>query len=188
MPELPRESLAMEYYEDDVNKMSDIARSDSGLSTIHDATGGDPSGSPRWKANMAMGGDQELIATLRTRAGGVWGAVTLYREPDQPLFDAAEKRFMQQAASQLAEGVRRALLFGEATDLGVRTLDLLYDAMEAVRRAVRRCQSGSTRQPDTTLTNGSKIFAPTSAWRSLRQRDPTPSRFPLLKHVIGCGR
>ena len=29
MPELPRESLAMEYYEDDVNKMSDVARSDS---------------------------------------------------------------------------------------------------------------------------------------------------------------
>jgi DNA-binding CsgD family transcriptional regulator len=116
MPELPRESLAMEYYEDDVNKMSDVARSDSGLSTIHDATGGDPAGSPRWQANMAMGGDQELVAALRTRAGGVWGAVSLYREPDQPLFDAGEKQFMRQAASHLAEGARRALLFGEATD------------------------------------------------------------------------
>jgi len=116
MPELPRESLAMEYYQDDVNKMSDVARSDSGLSTIHDATGGEPSGSPRWQANMAMGGDQELVAALRTRAGGVWGAVSLYREPDQPLFDAAEKRFMRQAAVHLAEGARRALLFGEATD------------------------------------------------------------------------
>jgi DNA-binding CsgD family transcriptional regulator len=116
MPELPRESLAMEYYEDDVNKMSDVARSGSGVSTIHDASGGDPSGSPRWKANVAMGGDQELVAALRTRAGGVWGAVSLYREPDQPMFDAAEKRFMQQAAIHLAEGARRALLFGEATD------------------------------------------------------------------------
>ena len=116
MPELPRESLAMEYYADDVNKMSDVARSESGLSTIHDATGGDPSASPRWQANMAMGGDQELVVALRTRAGGVWGAVSLYREPDQPLFDAAEKQFMQQAAFHLAEGARRALLFGEATD------------------------------------------------------------------------
>jgi DNA-binding CsgD family transcriptional regulator len=116
LPELPRESLAMEYYEDDVNRMSDVARSDSGVSTIHDATGGDPSGSPRWRANMAMGGDQELVAALRTRAGGVWGAVSLYREPDQPLFDNAEKRFMRQAATHLAEGARRALLFGEATD------------------------------------------------------------------------
>jgi DNA-binding CsgD family transcriptional regulator len=116
MPELPRESLALEYYEDDVNKMSDVARSDSGVSTIHDATGGDPSGSPRWRANMEMGGDQELVAALRTRTGGVWGAVSLYREPDQPLFDADDKRFMRQAALYLAEGARRALLFGEATD------------------------------------------------------------------------
>lgn len=116
MPELPRESLAMEYYADDVNKMSDVARSESGLSTIHDATGGDPSASPRWQANMAMGGDQELVVALRTRAGGVWGAISLYREPDQPLFDAADKQFMQQAAGHLAEGARRALLFGEATD------------------------------------------------------------------------
>ncbi|GAC1608790.1 MAG: hypothetical protein NVS3B26_07180 [Mycobacteriales bacterium] len=116
MPELPRESLAMQYYEDDVNKMSDVARSDTGVSTIHDATGGDPSRSPRWKANVAMGGDQELVAALRTRTGAVWGAVSLYRERDQPLFDAAEKRFMQRAATHLAEGARRALLFGEATD------------------------------------------------------------------------
>ncbi|MEO7235445.1 MAG: helix-turn-helix transcriptional regulator [Lapillicoccus sp.] len=116
MPELPRELLAMEYYGDDVNKMSDIARSDSGLSTIHDATGGDPSRSPRWRANMAIGGDQELVAALRTRDGGVWGAVSLYREPDQPLFDDAEKHFIQKAATHLAEGARRALLFGEATD------------------------------------------------------------------------
>jgi DNA-binding CsgD family transcriptional regulator len=116
MPELSRESLAMEYYQDDVNKMSDVARSGSGVSTIHDATGGDPSDSPRWRANMAMGGDQELVAALRTRRGGVWGAVSLYREPDQPLFDAAEKRFMGLAATHLAEGARRALLFGEATD------------------------------------------------------------------------
>lgn len=116
VPELPRESLANEYYEDDVNKMSEVARNESGLSTIHDATGGDPSGSPRWKANMEMGGDQEMVAALRTASGDVWGAVSLYREPDRPLFDLAEKQFMREAAVFLAEGARRALLFGEATD------------------------------------------------------------------------
>lgn len=116
LPELPREALAREYYADDVNKISDVARSDSGLSTIHDATGGDPSSSPRWQAKVQLGGDQEMVAALRTRTGGAWGAVSLYREPDQPLFDATEKRFVQQAATHLAEGARRALLFGEATD------------------------------------------------------------------------
>ncbi len=116
MPELPPESLALEYYGDDVNQLADVARSQTGLSTIHDATGGDPSGSARWQANMQMGGDQELVAALRTRSGEAWGAVSLYREPGEPMFDDAEKRFMRQAAVRLADGARRALLFGEAVD------------------------------------------------------------------------
>lgn len=116
MPELPPESLALEYYEDGVNKIIDVARSPSGISTLHEATGGDPSGSARWQSNIALGGDQELVAALRTRGGEVWGAVTLYREVDRPMFDAREKAFVGQAAARLAEGARRALLFGEATD------------------------------------------------------------------------
>lgn len=116
MPELPRDSLALEYYAQDVNQIADVARSASGLSTLHEATGGDPRRSPRWQANIEMGGDQELIAALRTRAGEAWGALGLYRESDQPLFDEAEKRFIRAAAPHLAEGARRSLLFGEATD------------------------------------------------------------------------
>ncbi|MEJ7741608.1 MAG: LuxR C-terminal-related transcriptional regulator [Nocardioidaceae bacterium] len=116
MPTFPAESLALEYYGDDVNKIVDIARSQSGVSTVHDATGGDPSGSPRWQANMEIGGDQEMVAVLRTRTGESWGALGLYREPGQPMFDETEKRFVQQVAPYLAEGARRSLLFGEATE------------------------------------------------------------------------
>jgi DNA-binding CsgD family transcriptional regulator len=116
MPEFPAESLALEYYEDDVNKIVDVARSESGISTVHDATGGDPSGSPRWQANIQMGGDQEMVAALRTRTGESWGALGLYRETGQPMFDATEKRFVQEAALHLAEGARRSLIFGEATE------------------------------------------------------------------------
>jgi hypothetical protein len=47
IPELTPEWLIHEYYEDDVNKLADVARSERGLSTLHKATGGDPSGSPR---------------------------------------------------------------------------------------------------------------------------------------------
>ncbi|HEX7189160.1 MAG TPA: helix-turn-helix transcriptional regulator, partial [Actinomycetes bacterium] len=116
MPELPRESLAEEYYGDDVNQIVDVARSSTGISTLHDAMGGDPSSSPRWQANIALGGDQEMIAALRTRAGDVWGALGLYREAERPLFGAADQHFIAQAAPHLAEGARRALLFGEASD------------------------------------------------------------------------
>lgn len=116
MPRIPAEWLAEEYYGDDVNKLADVARSDTGLCTLHEATGGDPSGSPRWQRNMQLGGDQELIARLRAKSGEVWGALGLYREPGQPSFDDADKHFLRAVAPHLAEGARRALLVGEATD------------------------------------------------------------------------
>jgi DNA-binding CsgD family transcriptional regulator len=116
MPELPLEWLELEVYVEDVHDLATVARSDSGISTIHEATGGDPSRSPRWQANAAMGGDQELIAALRTRSGHPWASLALYREPGQPLFDAEETDFIRAAAPLLGEGARRALLVGEAHD------------------------------------------------------------------------
>lgn len=116
LTEFPSEWLMAEYYADDVNHLVDVARSATGLTTLHDATGGDPSGSERWRQNRAMGADQELIVALRTRSGEAWGALGLYREPDRPLFSAAEQRFLCTVAPSLAAGVQRALLVGEATD------------------------------------------------------------------------
>lgn len=116
MPVLPAEWLAEEYYGDDVNKLVDIARSERGISTLHEATGGDPTGSPRWQQNMTLGGDQEMIACLHTKGGEVWGALGLYREPGQPMFDDEDLEFVRGIAPSLAEGARRALLLGEATD------------------------------------------------------------------------
>jgi len=116
MPVLPPESLALEYYGDDVNKLADVARSPSGLSTLHEATGGDPSSSPRWQANIELGGDQELIVGLRTASGHAWGGLGLYRETGAPMFDAEEIGFLRAIAPSLGEGARRALLLGEALD------------------------------------------------------------------------
>lgn len=117
LPEIPHEWLAMEYEEDDFNKMAEVARSAGGLSTLHDATGGDPNRSPRYQhAIVPYGGDQELIAALRTHDGAAWGALGLYREPGRPLFDDEEKAFIRSVAPQLAAGARRGLLVGEATD------------------------------------------------------------------------
>jgi DNA-binding CsgD family transcriptional regulator len=116
VPELPPQWLLHEYYQDDVNKLADVARSKRGISTLHEATGGDPTSSPRWHFNMTLGGDQELIAALRTPAGEAWGALGLYREPGQPQFDDTELAFVRLVAPSLAEGARRALLVGEATD------------------------------------------------------------------------
>jgi DNA-binding CsgD family transcriptional regulator len=114
--ELPEEMLRDEYYDEDVHDLVSVARSASGISTIHDAAGGDPSGSPRWQANMEMGGDQELLVALRTRSGATWGSLGLYRPPGEPSFAPEQLEFLRAVAPSLAEGVRRALLIGEARD------------------------------------------------------------------------
>ena len=116
MAELPPEWLELEYLIEDVHDVASVARSVSGFSTLHDATGGDVAASPRWRANMEMGGDQELIVGLRTRSGEPWAALGLYREVGEPRFDTAEIGFLRAAAPSLGEGARRALLLGEARD------------------------------------------------------------------------
>jgi len=116
MPELPPEMLAMEYAEDDVHDIAGVARSADGVSTLHDAAGGDPARSARWRANMRLGGDQELIAALRTPRGEAWGALTAYRTIGDPRFSPDELAFVRALAPALAEGARRALLTGGARD------------------------------------------------------------------------
>jgi DNA-binding CsgD family transcriptional regulator len=116
LPEFPPEMLSHEYYGDDVNQISDIARSEAGISTLHEATGGDPSSSRTWHMNMEMGGDQEMIAAMRTGAGEVWGAIGLYRAPSEPMFDDEEKSFLTAIAPDLATGARTGLLVGEAKE------------------------------------------------------------------------
>jgi hypothetical protein len=59
MLELPPEWLAHEYFEDDFHKIAEVARSKRGFSTVHEATGGDPSRSPGWNLYVRpYGGDQ----------------------------------------------------------------------------------------------------------------------------------
>jgi DNA-binding CsgD family transcriptional regulator len=116
LEEFPNEWLAAEYYAEDVNQIADVARSTTGISTLHEATNGNPASSPRWHRNMSMGGDQELVARLRTRSGEVWGALGLYRAPQEPMFTQLEKTFVMSVAPALAEGARNALLLGQARE------------------------------------------------------------------------
>jgi DNA-binding CsgD family transcriptional regulator len=117
IPDLPPEWLAHEYFSDDVHKMADVARSERGISTVHEATGGDPSRSLGWREYVQpYGGDQELLVALRTAAGDAWGMMGLYREPGEPMFDRDDFEFVRDVSPYLAEGARRGLLVGEASD------------------------------------------------------------------------
>jgi DNA-binding CsgD family transcriptional regulator len=116
-PEVPPEWLAIEYYDEDVKTFAEGARSERPVATLHEATGGDLSRS-RWYrvALEPHGAEQELRAGLRTNDGVPWAAISLYREPGRPEFDADELALMLELAPYLAEGTRRGLLIGEASD------------------------------------------------------------------------
>src|SRR3954465_1277736 len=70
IPELPREWLAHEYLEDDAHQLAGIARAGPGLSTLHEATGGDPSASARWSRFISPHGGEQgaLVAPLGPKA------------------------------------------------------------------------------------------------------------------------
>lgn len=116
LEEFPAEWLEAEYLVDDLHQLADVARSGVAVSTLHELTGGDPSGTPRWQANMEMGGDQELLLPLRNGRRETFGVLGLYREPGEAMFSAAEKQYLVALAPHLAAGVRRALLAGEAAE------------------------------------------------------------------------
>jgi DNA-binding CsgD family transcriptional regulator len=117
IPEISAEFMAHEYRDDDVLKMASVARSGSGVASIHEATGGDPSRSAGWRAFVQpYGGDQQLMVTLRSKPGEPWGLLALYREAGQPEFDRDEVAFLAAVAGPLAEGARRGLLLGEAAE------------------------------------------------------------------------
>ncbi len=113
--ELPAEMLAHEYLEDDFHKLADVARSVTGISTIHEATDGNPSRSAGWRTFVqAYGGHQEVLVAMRTRAGDTWGVAGFYRAEGQPWFSQDELRFLRDVSPILGEGARRGLLIGEA--------------------------------------------------------------------------
>ncbi|MEX2553963.1 MAG: helix-turn-helix transcriptional regulator [Actinomycetota bacterium] len=112
-----RAVMRWEYLDDDLNKYDEAIRHPRGVQTLHEVTGGDPERSRIYREYMVDEGlAQEMLVALRARSGEFWGTVRLNRGPGQPEFDSDEIEFMAMVAPHLAEGIRRGLLIGEATD------------------------------------------------------------------------
>lgn len=117
LPEIPAEWLGREYAESDFNSMAEVFGSETGVGTLHEATGGRPERSRKFHEEMApLGCDQELLFALRTRDGETWGLIGLYRQVGQPFFDDRDREFVRAASSHLAEGARHGLLLGQAQE------------------------------------------------------------------------
>lgn len=113
----PGDYMRWELLADDFIKIADVVRDPRGVLTLHEATDGQPERSPIYVDFMVPNGmAQELVVALRSSAGENWATMRLNRAPGEPMFSEHEINFMSAAAPLIAEGVRRGLLVGEATD------------------------------------------------------------------------
>jgi DNA-binding CsgD family transcriptional regulator len=110
---------AMMEYElgDEPNSARAVATNPNGIQTLHEVTGGDLEKSWAYREYYQPRGlEQELLLAIRTSSGETWGSMTLVRARGRPLFDGIEMSFLRTVAPNLAQGVKRGLLVGEAND------------------------------------------------------------------------
>src|SRR4051794_28232234 len=99
-----------EFLVPDYLKFADIAVSGRPVADLHEATGGRPGRSARWREyRTATGFGSEVRATF-TLGDATWGIGQFDRLGDSPRFSEQEKAWLERVAPVLAHGLRRALL------------------------------------------------------------------------------
>src|SRR3954451_580306 len=97
-----------EFLVPDYLKYADIARSGHRVADIHDATGGRPGRSPRFKQYSAATGFRSEVRLVFTVDGAAWGLAQLNRLTGR--FSDDEKAWLERAAASIARGLRLAMV------------------------------------------------------------------------------
>src|SRR3954451_13080739 len=129
-----------EFLVPDVLKYRDIARSGRRVADIHDATGGRPERSPRFKQYSAATGFSSEVRLAFTVGNGAWGLGQLNRLSGR--FTDDEKAWLELAAASIGRGLRRAMVAQPASPStsmrgpGIVLLDGCGRMVSATREAV----------------------------------------------------
>jgi DNA-binding CsgD family transcriptional regulator len=108
--------LENEFLRDDAVKFTGLARGHSPVDSLRAATGGKLIRSPRYQEILEpLDLGDELRAALMV-GSKCWGFMCLHRERSGPDFTPAEAAFLAKLTPHLAEGLRAALLVGDARD------------------------------------------------------------------------
>jgi DNA-binding CsgD family transcriptional regulator len=99
-----------EYAVEDVNKFADLARAGRKTATLHDATGGHPERSPRFRDLLTHAGLGPELRSAFVADGAVWGALILVRRAGSPEFEPHEVDVLEAASPLFARAVRRGLV------------------------------------------------------------------------------
>jgi DNA-binding CsgD family transcriptional regulator len=99
------------------NRISDVVRHPRGIQTATELVHAHPDRAHEYREVLAsIGAEHEVLVALQAGDGAYWGAVYVTREPGRPDFSYEEVEFLRLVAPRLAEGVRRGLLLGEASE------------------------------------------------------------------------
>jgi DNA-binding CsgD family transcriptional regulator len=119
--ELPAEQCQphwdYEFLVPDYLKYVDIARSGRRVADIHDATGGRPDRSPRFKQYSAATGFRSEVRLVFTVGNAAWGLGQLNRLSGR--FSDDEKAWLERAAAVIGRGLRQAMVAEPASALGL---------------------------------------------------------------------
>jgi DNA-binding CsgD family transcriptional regulator len=97
-----------EFLVPDYIKYADVARSGRRVADIHDATGGRPERSPRFKQFSAATGYRAEVRLAFTAGDGAWGIAQLNRVHGR--FSDDEKAWLERASAAIGRGLRRAMV------------------------------------------------------------------------------
>lgn len=124
-----------EFEVPDFNKFADLARSNRPVADLHEATGGRPERSARWRILHDYGSyDAELRGAL-TAGGRTWGVLHLNREGNRG-FDASEIAFVEAIAPLAGAALRRGMTTTPARDAAERGPGMaIFDADDTLLSA-----------------------------------------------------
>ena len=163
-----------EFLVPDYLKYVDIVRSGRRVADLHDATGGRPERSPRFKQYRAATGFRSEVRLVFTVGDAAWGLAQLNRLRGR--FTDDEKTWLERAAASIAPGLRRAMVADPSCapapfrGPGIVLLDGSGRVISATREAVQWLDELAARAAD------------------LGRRRPEPAvPRPRLRRARACG-
>lgn len=130
-----------EFLVPDFLKFADIVRSGRAVADIHDATGGRPERSARFREYSASTGYNAELRLAFTVGEAAWGIGQLNRAGRGARFTEDEKDWLERAAPAIGRGLRRALLSPpESVPAAPRAGIVLLDRQGSVVSATREAE------------------------------------------------
>jgi hypothetical protein len=106
--------LNNEFLKDDSVKFARLARGRSPVDSLSVATRGELDLRPRYQVILAPMELEDELRVALVVGSKCWGFMCLHRERSSPNFTPAEAAFLAKLTPHLAEGLRTALLIGDA--------------------------------------------------------------------------